>query len=222
MTVGNDIVDLRDPESVPASLHGRYLERVFTAHERLAILDRPDPVELWSRWAAKEAAYKALAGDRPPGQPELVFSPRAFVTELDPPGAGPHRDGWVLHSDQDLALPVRVHCLDGAVHAVATTERDVLDRTRVVTAAFRLDEVRLGEAEIDRPSLAVRRAARRHLAQNLGCDVRRVKICGRRPPRFVLDGQLAAASLSLSHHGDWVAYAFSHAQVAAAQLGARA
>ncbi|MFH2008447.1 MAG: 4'-phosphopantetheinyl transferase superfamily protein, partial [bacterium] len=121
MPVGNDIVDLRDPESDPASLHARYLKRVFTAQERRAIGDRPDPVELWSRWAAKEAAYKALAGDLSSGRSELVFSPRAFITELDPRGAGPYRNGWVVHQDPRARLPVRVYCLEGAVHAVAST-----------------------------------------------------------------------------------------------------
>lgn len=205
MPIGNDIVDLRDPESAPESLHPRYLHRVFTPAERRSLAAHPGRLELWSRWAAKEAAYKALASERASEPEKLVFSPRAFATVLDPPGVGSHRRGWVVYRGRVLGarMPIRLHISDHAVHAVAASAGE-LDSERVIAASFLLDS-----QVSDIPSLAVRRAARGLFAQHLGCDERRVRIRGRRPPQFFIDGQPGGSSLSLSHHGRWVAFAFS-------------
>jgi phosphopantetheinyl transferase (holo-ACP synthase) len=203
LPVGNDIVDLRDPESAPESLHPRYLHRVFTAVERKSLAAHPGRLELWSRWAAKEAAYKALATERAAQRSKLVFSPRAFATVLDPPGVGSHRRGWVVHRVLGERLSIRLHISDDAVHAVAASAGE-LDGERVIAVSFPLDSL-----VRDIPSLAVRRAARGLFAQHLGCDERRVRIRGRRPPQFFIDGQPGGSSLSLSHHGRWVAFAFS-------------
>ena len=86
--IGNDVVDLLDPESLPETLHPRFDTRVFTAREREAIAASPgdDAARArWKLWAAKEAAYK-LARKR---RPATVFSPHRFAVEVDPTGAQP-------------------------------------------------------------------------------------------------------------------------------------
>ncbi len=56
--VGNDIVDLRKAESAPSS---RFIHRVFSEKERARISATSKPVHLiWKYWAAKEAAFKVV------------------------------------------------------------------------------------------------------------------------------------------------------------------
>ncbi len=71
--VGNDVVDLKEPDNRGKSGDERFLARVFTAQERelIAQAAAPDTL-LWSFWAAKEAAYKAVSG----GDPRLDYVSR--------------------------------------------------------------------------------------------------------------------------------------------------
>lgn len=77
--VGNDVVDLGEPENQGKSGDGRFLARVFTDQEQemIALAARPDTL-LWSLWAAKEAAYKAISG----GSPDLSSVPRRYPVHL--------------------------------------------------------------------------------------------------------------------------------------------
>ena len=55
--VGNDVVDLRDPESAAETLHPRFDKRVFSVREREAMAESRDAARLrWKFWAAKESA----------------------------------------------------------------------------------------------------------------------------------------------------------------------
>ncbi|MFB3117247.1 MAG: 4'-phosphopantetheinyl transferase superfamily protein, partial [Myxococcota bacterium] len=63
MLVGNDVVDLHDPETLQEALHPRFDARVFTSVE-LEALSVSAPASAsrhelrWTLWAAKESAYK--------------------------------------------------------------------------------------------------------------------------------------------------------------------
>lgn len=200
MPVGNDVIDLLDRESAISGLHRRYLDRVLTSDERAALeKNRPETsrLELWSRWAAKEATFKALAAERP----GLVFSPRSFATSLMEPTADGQRRGWVDHGG--LRIPLLLHhcgsSLGSSLHAIAATAGE-LDHGHLLA---KVTPVTNGED----PSRAVRRSAERCLALHLGCDERQVQIRRRRPPCLFIGEQPLALSLSLSHHGAWVAFA---------------
>ena len=89
--VGNDIVDLFDPDAQPRSFRPGFDERVFAAEERRAIEQDPNPLaRRWAHWAAKEAAYKlARQIDE-----TFVFSPRRLVANYDVPmPQGPDEEG---------------------------------------------------------------------------------------------------------------------------------
>lgn len=79
MPVGNDVVDLRDPEAGPGSVHPRFDARVFTDDEREDLEKREAPERLrWSLWAAKESVFKA-ASKMDPG---VRFIPRRFAVRM--------------------------------------------------------------------------------------------------------------------------------------------
>ncbi len=194
MSVGNDVVDLADPETRLGGLHPRFAARVFSAGEReLLEASRSGPALPWALWAAKESAYKALKRLAP----ETVFSPKEFevgLSPLPPEGAGGVAAGWVVHRGRRFDLEVH---LDGAsVHAVA----------RIGEAPAGAGVLwKVGRAVGD-PGVAVRRLAATAIGSALGLDPAGLRIVRRPPVATHPDGRLAA-DVSLSHHGRFVAFA---------------
>ncbi len=193
MSVGNDVVDLVDPETLREEQHPRFDERVY-APEELALLQRSESehVTRWLLWAAKEAAYKAEKRDAP----DTVFSPRRFVVQPPPlsgeEGAG---RGCVRHGERLLTLAAEwtrdfVHIV--AMSDAARAGRSVSEVARAARA----------------PSVAARELAATGIGELLGIDPRRLEIDGR-PPVVRHDGRDLPVELSLSHHGRFVAFAAS-------------
>jgi len=227
--VGNDVVDLTNPRTEGRGSDERFVGRVFDADEQAAIRAAgASDLELWSRWAAKEAGFKAIS--------KALGAPPAFVhrsfkvawTESRDAAEGVVRVGTVRYYDHVARVTVEVW--PGSVHAVAECpERvgeDVHIERRVATLenpgsrwAGPLEELRraLTEREADavysRESAAVRIGARADLAERLGVNEQRLEIvcapgpASQRPPRVLLDGQDAPADVSLSHDGRWIAWA---------------
>jgi hypothetical protein len=191
--VGNDVVDLADPEARLDGLHPRFAARVFTAAERSLLEACGDRQRLhWALWAAKESAYKA----RKRLDPEAVFSPREFEVELrplplSPPGIA---SGRVVHRDDAFDLELRFDT--ESVHAIA--------RSRASAGGHTLSGVNAAGEE---PGLAARRCAAAAIATALNLDPEGLSIADRPPMVWYADRPLDAA-LSLSHHGRFAAFAF--------------
>jgi hypothetical protein len=199
--VGNDVVDLADPETRLSGLHPRFDERVFCAAERAALEASGSRHRLhWVLWAAKESAFKA----RRRLAPGLVFSPKEFEVELSslPPADGDGVAlGRVVHRGGVSALEVRV---DGdSVHALATSGDH--GGARVL---WRLERA-LGD-----PGLAARRLAVTTIGAALGLDPSGLRIV-QRPPVAMRGGLRLEVGVSLSHHGRFVACACRLARSAA-------
>lgn len=211
--VGNDVVDLDHPATRNKAGHGRFLERVLAPAERAAVTADVDPhVALWTRWAAKEAAYKVVSKLR--GQPP-VFVHRAFVTGAD------------AVEFEGTRVPVHVTRAGSILHVVASLGAgpgSLVARTAPLSSAdapwnapldalLRHFTTREAEAVHTLASAAARLGARAELASLLDVEERRLEIVcapgpmGRRPPLVLLDGVPAPADLSLSHHGRWIAWA---------------
>ena len=191
--IGNDVVDLRDPEAGAEARHPGFDARVFTPAERAALAASATPERLrWQLWAAKEAAYKLLKKR----DPRCVFSPRRFAVSLREGGSAD-----VAHAD----VRVRVGFDPSAdfVHAVAT-DGD-LSPARLRVGVRRLPSA--AGAAPDAPGRAVRQLAVSAL-RDVWPTAASVRI-GRagRVPVVEVDGVRADADLSLSHHGRWVAFA---------------
>lgn len=234
--VGNDIVDLERPRTRGRSADERFVARVFDADEGAAIHAADDgDLELWARWAAKEAGFKViskLVGTPPP------FVHRAFkvewsddVASVDAPDdgdSGTVRRGRVRYGGHEAVVSVS-RCT-GGVHAVGCgTPGDLPRRVELLPRVALLDapdspwsgpleqlESRLTDAELDavhsRHSAAVRLGARAHLSRMLHMHEERIQIVcdpgptSLRPPRVLLDDNPAAAVVSLSHDGRWIAW----------------
>ena len=235
--VGNDVVDLTNPRTEGRAKDDRFVGRVFDPEEQESIraAGRSD-MELWSRWAAKEAGFKAISKALESTPP---FVHRAFKVTWssgdspDPPPSDSTevivREGTVEYLNRRARVTIARR--EGAVHAVAYSSDDIATEAvriqpRVVMIespgsrwAGSLADLRqsLSEREADavhsRESAAVRIGAREEIARLLGVTESRLEIVcapgpsGRRPPCILLDGQATRTDLSLSHDGRWIAWA---------------
>lgn len=237
LLVGNDVVDLERVRTRDPRIHERFLDRVLSPVERSAVDAGPE--RLWPIWAAKETAFKVatkVRGEAP------VFAHRTFETALRSTPDG--WKGRVVWEDVEVRVDLRsapgvVH----AVGVVDAPESPAADSEPVITDTMRVGLARMDApaapwsapledllerftaAERDAihtpESAAVRLAAREALAEALGVEEARLEIVcapgsiGRRPPHVRLDGRAAAADVSLSHDGPWIAWVCSLPDVAA-------
>src|SRR5574337_2138325 len=92
--VGNDVVDLADPQCLPLGTHPRFDQRVFAQSELRLIHASATPAWMrWMLWAAKESAYKILRKQ----DPAMTFAPRRFVVAPHNPEAGCDRRSAGAH-----------------------------------------------------------------------------------------------------------------------------
>ncbi|MBU2228722.1 MAG: 4'-phosphopantetheinyl transferase superfamily protein [Proteobacteria bacterium] len=222
--VGNDIVDLEESGNRGKSGDGRFLGRIFTPEERelIAGADCPDAL-LWSLWAAKEAAYKAVSRDNPdvcsiPRRYRAILGTAPLFFSEENRGDIPIFSGCVFTPQGELAL--RVAVAEGYVHALtagseAELERIVQHVDRVGVAEDAGDFLRsdhAGDCEnIPDPSAFVRRRVLREIARRNRCPFEDLEIrndpVGPGAPRVFLRGLLFAADISLSHDGRFAAFA---------------
>jgi phosphopantetheinyl transferase (holo-ACP synthase) len=209
--LGNDIVDLRDPDARPESFRARFDDRVFSAEEQRAIAQDSNPLaRRWAHWGAKEAAYK-LAKQL---DSRFVFTPGRLVAHYvddEDKAAVSRRVASRLERRGELELPSP---LPQGIRILELRSFETLDRVHVVAVPQGSDwgavemAAEMLERKSDDPSLAVRALAIRGISRSLGIAPGRLSI-GRegRIPTVELDGLRTPLSLSLSHHGDWIAYA---------------
>lgn len=205
--LGNDVVDLRDPDSNPESHPGRFDERVYSPSERRMIEDNPGSPSLrWWLWAAKEAAFKSARKQ----DDTVVFSPPRFEVALSSLEVG-----YVIHRQKTRRqrFEFRLQHGDGVVHAIANSRvGSGTGGARLIHGVRRLRPEEAtsaaGIASTWGPSVAVREFACEQIATALGdsSQLLEVRKQGRVPVLWRAQRRVAA-DLSLSHHGDWVAFA---------------
>jgi len=186
--IGNDVVDLGDPESDIETHHARFTDRVFDAAERAAIEASPSRERVrWLLWAAKESAYKAARQE----DHSTVFSPLRFTVRLHDAG----RTSVVVGHRR---FRVDITATAQYVHAVA---RRVDDRAEVIYRAVALD-ASVPESEAVR-ALAITTLSRAWRLVPDDFSIGREQ----RVPTLWVRGRRGSAGLSLSHHGRFVAFA---------------
>jgi phosphopantetheinyl transferase (holo-ACP synthase) len=205
LLVGNDVVDLRDPENQPDAIHRRFDERAFTGEERERILADDSPHRIrWTLWAAKESAYQ-VARKIDPG---VSFSPRAFAVRLSRDVGAPRAClAEVVHAVG--RFHVRLEWTDELVHAVASISGAGAARAGWALRSLGRAAAR-GVPGLD-AGARVRDLARSALASALSAVPSDVVIAAaaKRVPRAWVRGRKLTIDLSLSHHGRFVACAWS-------------
>lgn len=205
MLVGNDVVDLRDPENQPEAIHPRFDDRVFTWGERARILAAGSPHRMrWLLWAAKESAYKVARKL----DSRVYFSPRAFSVRI-PGGETEAPDPFLAEVSHPFGqFQVCLQGTDEWVHAVAS-----VSGIGVAKANWELRSMGRGAARRIpglEASARVRQLARSALASALSAVPSDLVIAAaaKRVPRVTWRGRRLPVDLSFSHHGRFVACAW--------------
>ena len=199
--IGNDVVDLCDPDAAPTWRTPAFDARVFTLAERSRIALSTDVVrERWLTWTAKEAAYKlARKADS-----TAAFIPRRFEVVRCSGlrarvlwGASRFECQWVSEESFVHAL-----CFLPGAHE---------------TSCVGFERIDAGEVDGLSPealSRAARRLAQQEIARVLAVPEGSLEIRkSNRIPFLCLQGQRLPGDLSLSHHGGMVAFAWSRERV---------
>ncbi len=202
--VGNDVVDLADPENVGKSGDDRFCRRVFNAAELALVAGSAQPdMVLWALWAAKEAAYKAVS--RFDGS--VCSIPRKYPVKpgkefLDPMCCHVMR-GVVETPAGDI--PVRISIENDALHAIAAGTTAELER---IVSRVEL----LFDPDAD-PARFARRILVEELARRLDCPQEELAVPKEEtrpwPPYVTRRGVRLPVVVSLSHDGRFAAFAFA-------------
>jgi hypothetical protein len=203
--IGNDIVDLREPANAGKSRDSRFLKKILTVAEIDFVQNAENPDKaLWSLWACKETAYKVIKKKCV----DAAFLPRRWAVILKKSGSA-CLDGKVKIPDEK-AVYVRLFSDFRYVHCVGTDHLADLDR--LVCKVEVLPE-KENEQRID-PSLFVRKCLVLSIADFFRLNVSDIKINRIKeknelqPPYVYIGGKKSDIDISLSHDGQFVAYAF--------------
>ena len=195
--IGDDVVDLADPVTATAHLRPRYVARVCSVDEVERVNASNDPSTLlWSLFAAKEAAFKAISKVRP----GAVFAHRQFEVS----------DDLRFVRYRDLTLRVTIRSYDDCVHAVAVLGHS--EGEAFGDVVFGVERVAL-DADL---SVEARRLLSTSLAPHLDCDADDLYVyrepipgswSGFGPPILRRAGSPTSRDISLSHDGRFVSFA---------------
>lgn len=213
---GNDVVDLKHADSERSLADERFFLRVFAPSERSLILGANCPhTMLWTIWALKEAAYKALRACFPV---PFAWSKYVVSSDLSQVTYGEHllSSRVLLHGECVEAIC----CFSGGAAFSwedcwfeVETFFEVYESLPPDERLSESEELRMGlslmEAKEISPELEsrfLRFYARFWIAHLLGVALERVRIGQREGgvPEVRLDDGVLPVSLSLSHHGRYV------------------
>jgi phosphopantetheinyl transferase (holo-ACP synthase) len=200
LTLGNDIVDLADPDSDLSSYRSSFVDRVLHPSEK-SYFEGPEfiaskekfQILFWSIWSLKEAAYKALKRCLP----QLIFSPAKFSVSRnlsDINFENFHLTGSVTHQNQ-------------FIHGIVYGNQSMEQRDNRKYLGVRINHLNDFNEDTPNPS----RLVRRHLSDEL------MKICAKSSLTFEIIEKNNIPSLMLgnqcfpisySHHGNFIASSF--------------
>ncbi|MDY6825545.1 MAG: 4'-phosphopantetheinyl transferase superfamily protein [Thermodesulfobacteriota bacterium] len=207
--MGNDVVDLLSPYVKGKSGDRKFVQRVLTPREHQALLkyDAPDNL-LQIYWAAKETAYKVILKSCP----DVSSAPRQYNVYLDTPENGRDFQGWVHTPRRIVHITARqnkdfVHCVGAEACMIKKT---VIHCVENISHRIEPDVCRYSDVE----SRMVRTSAKRKIASILSVSEHDITITnvhhenGRLFPAVDIRREKTGISISMSHDGRFIAYAF--------------
>ena len=192
----------------------RYLKKILADDEIEQVSTSSDPDEtLWSLWACKEAAFKVMkkiAGDP-------AFVPRRWFVFLQPDrenGEGhdhPRNRQFtgVIQIPRLRDIPCLLYATSAYIHCVAADNPDALAQSvQAVNALPRKREYPESDASQFGRSCLAGRLENIFSGTAGSVEIRRAEEDGvLRPPAAYFNDAPAQVDVSLSHDGQWVAYA---------------
>jgi hypothetical protein len=211
--IGNDIVDLSDPQGLGKSRDTRFINRVFSADEKQQILNCSEPdLLLWSLWAGKETAYKAVRKSHF----EAISVPRRYGVKLNNTYGIIRKAPFISGAVETPYDPVsiRIFINENYVHCIGITGKSEAFNS-VIRGVLQISRGNDFHFSTDSPSSKVRQLAKKAISSYLDQDIEDIDIRrfkgyrGLEPPTVSIKGEARMIDISLSHDGNFVAYAFT-------------
>ena len=182
--IGNDIIDLKLAKTQSNWQRKGFLEKQFTQKEQDEILNSENPfLKVWLFWSMKEAAYKCYTQKFK----ERFFAPQKFectVVSID--------KGMVVF-EENIFYTVSVF----NAFYMSTIAREKKEETVIFSAISLPSEIDL--------DLKIKLAAETGVSVK-DIEKRKTTIGA---PLFYYQEELLTKSCSISHHGNYAAYAFN-------------
>jgi phosphopantetheinyl transferase len=182
--IGNDIVDLNLAKIQSNWQRKGFLEKQFTQKEQCAILKAENPfVTVWLFWSMKEAAYKCYTQK----SNERFYAPQKFDCRL-------------ISETKGIVIFEGNHFYTTSFSSASY----------IYTTAKEEESERLMFSAVAMPS-TLEFDLKNKLAQETGFSVDHIQKVKTTmgAPRFYHQEELLTASCSMSHHGNYGAYAFN-------------
>ena len=113
--LGNDIVDLQKAKAESNWQRNGYLSKIFTAEERIQILNSPDPdIIVWLLWSMKEATYKIVNRERL----QRFYSPKKFSCQLNGSNGLVNFESRIFYTGSEISKKL--------IHTIASAEKQNL------------------------------------------------------------------------------------------------
>lgn len=190
--IGNDVIDLIDPESQPQRQHRRFDKLAFSSEERRVLRRMGNShTQRWAMWAAKESAYKLFKQT----DSSVRFTPRRFEVSWEA------HDRCTVANNGNIAW-VQLRFGVDYVHALALAEAPNDDCLLPPVAIIRLDSPPQRP-----PSVEIRKLVKQMAALWLDRSPADLQVVTEEKiPRLVNANGDHCAHLSLSHHGRYMAF----------------
>ncbi len=217
ITVGNDIVDLNDFDSNLKKIHPRFLNRVFNQSELLEIKknNKISKTLLWTYWASKEAAYKALKRLLP----KTIFLHKKFIFHQKLKKVTYDKYNVQCYISQDVQNePNYIHILAYAKfdHLLTNNSCFKCEPTMNIYNKKKLFQKNSTLSKKDDSSL-LKLLLIRDLSIKLKCPTGDIIIKKKdnisQIPYIFIKNQLQNIVLSLSHHGNYLSYVYYHSDL---------
>ncbi|WP_052172464.1 4'-phosphopantetheinyl transferase family protein [Psychroserpens jangbogonensis] len=185
--IGNDIVDFKQAAKDSNWKRPRFLDKTFTQKEQSIILSSENKDQtVWLLWSIKEAAYKAYVREFE----HSFFNPKRIQCQL-----GLNNES-VVNIDDKIYYS-RSIITSEYVHSTASNNKGKLPKIEL----FKLSEANQSEAVRTRLIKQVSNDKKRNL------NSLKLKKTALGVPNLFLNNQQIFEALSISHHGEYGAYA---------------
>ena len=188
--IGNDIVCLATANESKRLNSQRFLDKIFTNEEQAIIKNAPNPnVAIWQLWSVKESAYKSWIqqGFNP------VFSPKKIVCKR-------HKQNFIANIEMQIFEV-----------AITTTDQYIYAETLDKNAKIISDCFHLNKSNYYAQSFHVKERLKKRVAMefNLNFSEIDIKKSAKHIPVLTYKGENLPIKITLSHHGNFGAYAMA-------------
>ncbi|GAL65479.1 4'-phosphopantetheinyl transferase family protein [Jejuia pallidilutea] len=185
--VGNDIVDINEAKSASNWQRPRFLEKLFTTKEQFTIRNAETPfLMVWQLWSMKEAAYKLYTQQHP----SRFYNPKGFEC-----------------STEGAISMVRFKTFTCYV-ATQITPYYIISEARLDVQPITSKVIKFKNTTAKAQSKTIRNTVLKAAANVFGVSKTHLKISTSKHGVPSIHVKSKVQPLSLTHHGNYGAYAF--------------